>query len=414
VSAFWNRIPQAWSTLRGKSVQFDENFLEYFNQVRVWSGQSVTLEKAIQVSTAIACGRVIAEGIAMMPWKIMQRMDKSIQPARDHSLYDKLTRKPNELQSDFEFKEQAGMHLAFCGNAYVYTPTIRGRVDELYLFEPGWVTVRYQWPNPPTYLVQMPNGKQVELSSAEVWHIKGPSFCTYTGLEFTRIARQALGLSMSIEEGQARVHGQDGVQMPGFLAVEGTLTEEQHKKLTKWLKEEHSGPQNAGKWGVLDRSAAFVHTTMKNTDAQTLEMRRFQVEEVCRFMRVLPIMVGHADKTATYASAEQMFLAHATYTLGPWATRVESSIGRWLLNDADAKAGYYANLDEKVLLRMTARDQAEVLARYAGGPIMTRNEARAKIEMNPLPGLDEPLTAVNTVAGDPPRADNNATREREE
>lgn len=398
-----SRLPRAWNALAGKAVEFDTNLEEYFKQMQVWAGQSVTLEKAIQVSTALACGRVIAEGLAMLPWKIMRAIGIQRSEARDLAIYDRLTRKPNALQSDFEFKEQAGMHLAFCGNAYVYTPTVGGAFDELYLFEPGWVTPKYQWPLPPKYSINTPDGP-LELTSAEVWHMRGPAFCSYVGLDFTRIARQALGLSMAIEESQGRMQGQ-GVQVPGMLAVEGTLTPEQQKKLKKWLAEEHSGPQNAGKWAVVDRAAKFVSTSMSNVDAQTLEMRKFQVEEVCRFMRVLPIMVGHADKTSTYASAEQMILAHATYTLGPWATRIESSIGRWLLTDKQASDGYYANLDEKALLRMTAKDQAEVLYRYTGGPVMTRNEGRAKLELNPLPGGDELLTPVNYVAGEPPRVD---------
>lgn len=401
MAGFLSRLPRAWSALSGKAVEFDQNFEEYFNLMRVWAGQSVTLEKAIQVSMAMACGRVIAEGLALMPWKIMQALGLTRTEARELPLYDRLTRKPNSLQSDFEFKEQTGMHLAFTGNAYIYTPTVGGRIDEMYLFEPGWVTPKYQWPEPPRYSINTPNGP-LELTSAEVWHIRGPAFCAYVGLDFTRIARQALGLSMAIEESQGRIQGQ-GVQIPGMLSVEGKLNEEQQNKLKKWLAEEHSGPRHAGKWAIVDHAAKFISTSMSNVDAQTLEMRRFQVEEVCRFMRVLPIMVGHADKTTTYASAEQMILAHATYTLGPWATRIESSIGRWLLTDKQASDGYYANLDEKALLRMTAKDQAEVMFRYTGGPVMTRNEGRAKLDLNPVKGGDELLTPVNYVAGEPPR-----------
>lgn len=404
MASIWSRVPAALDTLRGrKSVQFDQNFEEYFNLMRTWAGHSVTLEKAIQVSTALACGRVIAEGIAMLPWKIMQRAGRSTAPARLHPLYDKLTRKPNALQSDFEFKEEAGMHMAFTGNAYIYTPTVSGAVDEMLLFPTGTVNPVYRWPSPPTYDISVPGGP-LHLTSAEVWHVRGPSFCSYVGLDFTHIARQALGLSMAIEEGQARIQGQ-GVQMPGMISVDGSLSPEQHEKLTKWLAEKHSGAQNAGKWGVVDRAAKFLNTAMSNVDAQTLEMRRFQVEEVCRFMRVLPIMVGHADKTASYASSEQMFLAHSTYTLGPWATRIESSIGRWLLSDSDAKAGYYANLDEKALLRMTAKDQMDVLARGVLSGIIVRNEAREKLDLNPLDGLDEPLAPANTFVGNPPSGD---------
>jgi HK97 family phage portal protein len=218
------------------------------------------------------------------------------------------------------------------------------------------------------------------------------------------VARQALGLSMALERGQATLQAK-GVNMPGYLSIDGSLTEEQHKKLTKWMRENHQGADNAGNAMILDKAAKWVQTAMTNADAQVLEQRRFAVEEVCRFMRVLPIMVGHADKTATYASAEQMFLAHAMYTLGPWARRLEQSANKHLLTPAERAEGLYTKLNEKALLRMSAKDQADVLARYTAGGIMTRNEAREALELNPLDGLDDPLTPMNTVAGDPPRVE---------
>lgn len=386
--------------MSGKAVGFDENFLAYFNLLQSWTGKHVSLETALKTSVAVACGRVISEGLAMLPWKVMRRSGRDILPAVEHPLYDKLASRPNSLQSAFEFKEQVGLHLAFCGNSYVYAPRVSMRVDELYALEPRWVTTDYKWPEPPKYLIITDAGPMT-LGPDEIWQIRGPSWCTYLGMEFVTIARQALGLSAAIEESQARLQGH-GVQMPGYLSVDGKVTPEQHKKLAAWIEKEHSGSANSGRPMILDNAAKWISTAMSNVDAQTLEQRKFQIEEVCRFMRVLPIMVGHADKTASYASSEQMFLAHATYTLGPWATRLESSIDRWLLSDADRKAGYYVNLDEKALLRMTAKDQMEFLARGVLSGIIVRNEGRAKLDMNPIDGLDEPLAPANTFVGNPP------------
>ena len=406
---FLTRAASAWKTFRGAERKYDSLDLwkEIYGSKATWAGKSVTLTTALQVSTALACGRVIAEGIAMLPWKLMQAQGRTINPARDNPLYDKLAVSPNDLQTAFEFQETMGLHLAFCGNAYVYVTTVSRRIDQLYLLEPNWVTVKYEWPHEPIYKVSLPNGKQITLTTKDVWHVRGPSWCSYTGLEFMAIARQALGLSMAIEEGQAKIQSQ-GVNMPGYLSVEGSLTEDQHKKLTKWIKDNHEGADNAGRSMILDKSAKWISTAMSNVDAQVLEQRRFAVEEVCRFMRVLPIMVGHSDKTATYASSEQMFLAHSMYTAGPWARRLEQSADKRLLTPDERASGLYTKLNEKAMLRMSSQVQADYLQRLTGAGIMTRNEGREALDLNPLDGLDEPLTAVNLVAGPPPTVDSNA------
>ncbi len=404
MASFWERVPKAWNALTGRERKSDP--LEVLQQIyghlhESWAGKSVTLRTALQVSAALACGRVISEGIAMLPLHVMLRRPGSIQPAADHALYDRLLVQPNPLQSAFEFKETMGLHLAFVGNAFIWVTRVGGQIDDMYLLEPRWVTLEYSWPKPPRYKVRTTEGQYFELEASDVWHVRGPSWITYLGLEFIQVAREALGLSMAIEEGQARTQGQ-GVQTSGFLAVDGTLTDEQQKKLRKWIEEEHSGSMNAGRAMILDRAAKWVSTAMSNVDAQTVETRSMQIEEVCRFMRVMPIMVGVSNKVATYASAEQMFLAHLVHTMGPWVSRIENSGNRWLLGQDERKRGLYLKFNEKAMHRMTAVDQMAFLTQGATNGIYTRNEARAELGLNPLEGLDDPLTPVNTAK--PPTA----------
>lgn len=394
---FWKRSERKYDSL--------DLMRELYPGWQNWSNKPITLQTALQVTVAFACGRVIAEGFAMQPWKVMKEAGETINPAREHALYDKLAVKPNPLQNAFEFQEQIGMHLAFCGNAYVYTPTAGGRIDALIPLVPGWVTVKQEWPKRPMYEVRVDDGRGMFMLSAdEVWHIRGPSWTSYVGLPFMDVARQALGLAMALEEGQSRLQA-DGVRMPGYLSVEGTLTDEQQTKLRQWIEKDHQGAKNAGRPMILDRAAKWMAAGMSNQDAQLIEQRKFAVEEVCRAMRVLPIMVGHADKTATYASAEQMFLAHAIHTLGPWNRRLELSADARLLTEQDRAQGHYTKLNEKALLRMSSKDQSEMLARLVITGIYTRNEARRKLDENPIEGLDEPLAPANTFAGNPPGPD---------
>lgn len=402
MAGLWNRASAAWDALRG--AQYKTSSLDILRELyggrSSYAGKSVSVTTAIQVSAAIACGRVIAQALATMPFKLLRQTGRNIAPALDHRLYDKLMTAPNPLQSAFEFREQLALHAAFCGNAYVWIPTVSRGIDALYLLEPSWVRVDYAWPELPTYSVTVPGGDKFTLTWNEIWHIKAPAWCTYFGLEFIRIARETLGLTIAMEESQAKFQAQ-GVQTSGFLSVDGKLTDEQYKKLKNWILHEHSSSANAGAPMIIDNAAKWVSQAMSNVDAQTLEMRRFQIEEVCRFMGVMPIMVAHYEKTATHASAEEMFLQHLVHTVQPWATRIENSADRWLLSQQERTSGLYWKYNEKALIRMAAKDQGEYFNRLAGGPIMTRNEARAYMDMNPLDGLDDMLTAVNTTTGNP-------------
>ncbi len=397
----WRSRLAGWIDGRKSGDGTLELFREVFGRDATWAGKSVNLKTAMQVSTAFACARVIAEGIAMLPFKVMRQQGRSVLPAAEHPLYDKLMIAPNGVQTSFEFLESMALHLALCGNAYVLVNRVSRRVDEMWLLEPKWVTVRYRLGEIPTYRVQPPEGEPFDLSASDCWHVRGPSWVGYLGLEFIVTAREALGLAMAIEEGQARLQSQ-GVRPGGGLSVDGALNDEQYKKLRGWLERDHEGAANAGRTMIVDRAAKWFSMAMSNVDAQMIELRRLQIEEVCRYMRVMPIMVGSADKTATYASAEQMFIAHSVHTIGPWITRIEKSADKNLLTPAERQSGLYTKFNEKALQRMTAKDQMEFLARGALSGILTRNEGREKLDLNPIDGLDEPLAPANTFVGNPP------------
>jgi HK97 family phage portal protein len=201
----------------------------------------------------------------------------------------------------------------------------------------------------------------------------------------------------------------NGVRNSGTYSVEGTLNETQYKGLRDWITQEAAGVENSGKAMILDRGAKWLNTSMTGVDSQHLETRKFQIEEVCRHLGVNPIMVFMESKNSTYASAEQMFLAHVVHTLSPWYQRLEQSIDKNLLSAQDRKKGYYSCFVEEGLLRGDSKSTAEFLTKLTTNGIMTRNEARAKLDYNPLNGLDEPLTPLNMQIGAEPQGDENVT-----
>lgn len=360
------------------------------------AGVSVNWKTALRVSTALACARVIAEGIAQVPFKLYQERPegKGKDPAKNHPLYDVLHLKPNEWQTSFELREQIGIHLGFKNNAYVYKVRgLRDQVVELLPFEPERVIVeRDGWER--KYFVWTDKRTRMEVSPENMWHIRGPSWNGVNGMDLVDLAREALGLSLATEEHGARMFS-NGAKPGGLLYTDTMLKKEEVKELRDAWQESQGGVENAYKTALLYGGLKFQSMAMTGVDAQHLEQRRFQVEEVARNWRVLPIMIGHADKASTYASAEQMFLAHLVHTMMPWYERIEQSATVNLLSDADRENGLYAKFVVNALMRGTMKDRAEFYNKMYAVASLNPNEIRSLEDMNPYDGGDEYRAPMN-------------------
>lgn len=380
-------------TVSRKADTVYERWLELLSiGSRSKAGTSVTLTTAFRVSAAFACMRVLSLGCATLPFKLLreQLVDGlvRIRPARDHSLYDLTAVKPNAWQTSFEFREQLVLH-ACLGNAYVFKNIYRGKVGEVFLLNPSQVRAEQKPDWSITYRIRGKDGAEVEVDPGLIWHVRGTSWDGFLGLDTLNLAREALGLSIALEESHAKIH-ENGLRPSGVYSVEGSLTADQHAKLVGWLKKEASG-ENAGAPLVLDRGATWLSQTMNGVDAQHKETRDHQIEEVCRFFGVLPIMIGHTGgKANTYASAEAMFTAHKVHTLDPWLTRIQQSADVNLLTEAERRAGLYFKFNANGLLRGSSKDRGDYFAKAlgaGGAPAwMSQDEVRALEELDPMGG----------------------------
>ena len=212
------------------------------------------------------------------------------------------------------------------------------------------------------------------------------------------MAREAIGLALATEETHARFHG-NGARPGGILTSELPLKDDQVNRLREAWQQTQGGVANAMKTAILSGGLKYQQLMMTGVDAQHIETRKFQIEEVCRAFRVFPAMVGYSDKTATYASAEAFFAAHVRHSLLPWGERFEQATDRDCLSAAEIADGYYTALDYRQLLRGDAASRAAFYASGITNGWMTRNEARAEEDLNPLEGLDEPLKPLNMGGG---------------
>lgn len=362
------------------------------------SGASVNTETAMQVSAVLICVKVIAEGVAQVPWRVMKESPdgRTRLPAKDHPLYDVLHRKPNRWQTSFGFRETAIYHVLLgpTGSAYAYKSRVGSdrRIKELILIDPCRVKEDIANDGTITYEVRGKDGSVRTLGEDEIWQIRGPSWNGQTSMPVIQMAREAIGLAMATEETQANLH-KNGVRTSGTYSVDATLNATQHEALTTWIMKNFT----SGKPMVLDRGAKWQPTTMTGVDAQHNETRIQQVKEICRFYRVLPIMAMESDKAATFASVEQMLIAHLVHTLCSWYERMEQSADVFLFTDKERAEGYYTLLDPAGMLRGALRDTAEYLSKLVERGVLTRNEGREYLDKNPIDGLDEPLTPMNMI-----------------
>lgn len=389
----------------GRKQSVWERWLELMDMgAKSKSGPSVTGENVWRVSAAMACMAVRARGMAQVPFKLFQETEegglKRIRQAREHALFDKLAARPNSWQTSYEFREQLELHLCL-GNAFVFKNFYRDKVEELFILKN--VRAEQQEDMSTRYWVRSKNGEEREVPAKNIWHLRGLSWDGFMGMDTLNMAREALGLSMALENTAASLHA-NGVRPTGTYSVDGQLSKDQHASLVAWLKKNATEP---GTPLVLDRNAKWLSQAMTSVDAQHKEMRDQQIAEVCRFFGVLPIMIGHTgDKANTYASAETMFTAHKVHTLAPEYTRIQESADVNLLTDKERAQGYYFKFVVSALSWASLKDQGEYFAKSlgsGGSPAWhTQDEIRAFLEFDAMGGDAAKLpVATNTPATAP-------------
>ncbi|WP_162237254.1 phage portal protein [Sphingomonas sp. Leaf242] len=351
---------------------------------------------AIQLSAVFSCARVIAEGLSQVPCILQRTSPKGgREAATDHPLYDLLARRPNSYQTSFEFREWIALQLALLGNAFVFVSrNARGQPIELIPLPHGSVSVSTPSFGEVLYRLNVVGNPIYE--QRNIWHLRGPSMTSFEGLSLQAVAAQAMGLAANLETFGASLFS-NGAKPSGMLTTDNELSPEQQKQLSDSWNAQQSGLANAHRTAVMSGGLKFEPVQTNANEAQFIESRRYQTEEICRIMRVNPLMVMQAADSSSYASVEQMFLAHQTHTLNPWYARFEQSAEAALLTNDDIKKGYRVFLDSREMTRGNATDQATYLAHMKQNGFMTTNEGRDFVGLDRFtdPDSDKPMPAAN-------------------
>lgn len=364
------------------------------------SGETVTWRSALAVTTALRCGLVIADAVSTVPCKLMFR-DPNTGKRRtvtgdEHPLADILGWKANNWMDSLQFRETMTLHTVFSGNGFAYIVRARGKPKELIPLRPECVRVQQDIDYTLRYFIMGLDGTEVEAPAEDIWHVRGPSWDGWRGMDTVHMAREAIGLAMATEKAHA-TRFRNGISPSGVYSVTGTLDADGYKRLRRHIEDSMAGTHNGGKPFVLDRDAKWTPTQMSGVDAEHVATRELQIQEICRAFGVMPIMVGFSDKTATYASAEQMFLAHAVNTARPWHRRMEASMETNLLTVQEFRKGYYIKFFDTELLRGAAADRAEYYGKMFQVGALSPNQVLELEDMDGFAGGDTHFVPANMM-----------------
>ncbi|WP_303755523.1 phage portal protein [Enterobacter hormaechei] len=348
------------------------------------SGKVVTADKAIQLSAVWACVRLLSESISTLPLKIYVRQpDGSRKAATDHPAYSILCRRPNSEMTPSRFMLMVVASICLRGNAFIEKKFIANRLVSLVPLLPQNMVVKRLVTGALEYKYTE-NGNERVIPVKNIMHIRGFGLDGVCGMMPMKTGRDVIGSAMAVEESAAKIFEQ-GLQSSGFLSSENALSDEQRERLRSYMAA-FTGSKNAGKIMVLEGGLTYQGVTMNPEDAQMLESRAFSIEEICRWFRVPPFMVGHTTKQSSWASSlEGMNLQFLTHTLRPLLVNIEQEIGRCLLDSDDE---VFAEFSVEGLLRADSAGRAAYYTSALQNGWMSRNDVRRLENMPPIEGGD--------------------------
>ena len=356
------------------------------------SGKAVTERSAMQMTAVYSCVRILAEAIAGLPLHLYTyKEDGGKEKAIRHPLYLLLHDEPNPEMSSFVFRETLMTHLLLWGNAYAQViRNGKGEVVALYPLMPNRMTVDRDSSGQLFYSYQMsctdaPTMKTgtVILKPSDVLHIPGLGFDGLVGYSPIAMAKNAIGLAIATEEYGAKFFA-NGATPGGLLEYPGTVKDPDRVR-ESWNRG-FSGSQNAGKVAILEEGMKYTPISIAPEQAQFLETRKFQINEIARIFRVPPHMVGDLEKSS-FSNIEQQSLEFVKYTLDPWVVRWEQSLSRALFTQEEKKR-YFFKFNVEGLLRGDYQSRMNGYATARQNGWMSANDIRELENLDRIPAED--------------------------
>ena len=376
---------------------------------RTRSGQDITADTALRVSSVFSCVRLLSETMAAMPLGLYQKQDRNRIEAKDHPLHQLLSNLPNSEMTSFDFRTQVMASLLLQGKSYSQILRDRaGRVGEI-------------WPQMPNIcqldrdksgkLVLVVEGEPKAWTMDKVFRINGLTTNGVDGLSPIGLMRETIGSAMAMEHYSAALFG-NGAKPGGVLSIPGQLSSKGQDRLIESWNKTHGGADNANKVAVLQEGMKWEQIAMNAADAQFIESRKYNRSEIAGIYGVPPNMIGDLDR-ATFSNVENQGLQYVIYSCVPWITRFEQSAFRDLLTPEERKT-YYTKFNVRGLLRGDTTARSAFYRELFNVGAYSPNMILALEDENPVEGGDQHFInganmtleqAKNNIVNGAPNAD---------
>lgn len=376
----WDEFVRSW--LRGDDVEINGN-------------HHIDSDTAMKYSAVFACNRVLSETLASMPAMLYRKNKNGEREARnDLAVYDILHNAPNKEMSPFTYKEASMTAINLGGNA-VSEKLVNSYGGLVGLYPYPWDVVRIgrnQETRELEYRIRDGTKERI-LRRDQIFHVPGPSFNGVVGLTPIEYLASAIRLGLSYEQFGVNFY-KNGAHASGVFSFPNVLSDQAYQRLKEDLTKAYTGLANTGKPILLEDGGDFKQLTIKPADAQLIENKRFQIEDVARIYRV-PLHLIQELSRSTNNNIEKQSLEFVMYTMLPWFKRWEENINMQLLTRRERMAGYYIEFKVDALLRGDMKSRAIAYATGRQWGWLSVNDIRRLENMNPIPNGDIYLQPLN-------------------
>lgn len=347
------------------------------------SGERVSPSRAMALSTYYACIRNIAEDVAKLPLKLYRRIPRGKSEEPESTLWDIFKIQANSEMSAFSFRELMTSWCLGWGNAYAEIVLgARGETQELWPIHPSRVKCKRRKDTTLFYEVSNDNGSTTPFAYSDLFHLHGLGGDGICGWSIAQIAAESFGVALAAQTFSATYFG-NGTHIGGVLTTPKSLTDAARKRLQASWKSAYGGSAKAHQTVVLEEDLKFQATAVPMKDAQFLESRRFQHEEVARWFRMPLSKLQDQARAQGWSTLDAQNTDYVCDTLGPWFVRWESEILRRLIPATDRKTLFMEHEVRGVMKGDAASRGTYFQMRMNLGSI-TPNEIREVENENPI------------------------------
>ncbi|MCS3605317.1 phage portal protein [Erwinia rhapontici] len=355
----------------------------------------VSPETSMKLAAVYSCIYVLASNVAQMPLHVMRNTGKSVEVARDHAAFHLLHNEPNDWQTSYKWRELKQRHILGWGNGYTRIGrTRRGELSSLDACMP-WETTLINTGGRYTYGVYNEMGS-FAVSPDDMIHVRALGNNQKMGLSPILQHAETIGMGMSGQQYTSKFFG-GNARPAGIVSVKGELNKDSWERIKEmWKKASQALRSQENKTMLLPADIDYKALTVSPVDAQLIDMMKLNRSMIAGIFNIPAHMINDLEK-ATFSNITQQAIQFVRYTIMPWVMNWEQELNRRLFTRAELAAGYYVRFNLAGLLRGTPQERAQFYHFAITDGWMSRNEARAFEDMNPVNGLDQMLVSVNAA-----------------